>query len=80
MIAFSSPWIDKASVVEAVGNNARGVPQNDAALFDGDATTELRGLGGQFRSSKPLVGRRHALVPRSFDGSIAYNRVDRMVV
>ena len=42
--------------------------------------TELKGLGGQFRSSKPLVGRRRALVPRSLDGCIAYNLVDPVVV
>src|SRR5258708_18830686 len=41
---------------------------------------ELRGGSSEFRSSKPLVGLRRALVPRSLDGRITYNRVDPVVV
>ena len=42
--------------------------------------TELRRLGNECRSSKPLVGLRWSLVTRGFDGGIQYHRVDRVAV
>src|ERR1700759_4085361 len=41
---------------------------------------ELRRLGRQFRSPKPLVGNRRALVSRSLDGGIPDNAVDPVIV
>src|SRR6202043_1134320 len=67
------PGVHKSAIVEAVGNPSRGIPQHHAALFDDDVMTELRRRGGQFRSSKPLVGLWSALVSGSLDRGIPYN-------
>lgn len=80
MIALGGPWVGEGAIIEAVGNQSRGVPQHQAALFDGDGPAELRGGGGQLRSTEPLVGQRSPLVARSLHGVVAHRRVDRVAV
>ena len=40
LVTLGGPWVDEAAVVEAVDNQASGVTQHHAALFDGDGAAE----------------------------------------
>src|SRR6185437_1103949 len=76
LVTFGGPWINEASVVKTVNNQARSITQRHGALLDRDVkSSEKNDVRGEFRSPIPLVGFGRSLITRGFYRSISHNCV-----
>jgi hypothetical protein len=79
LVTLGGPWVDEAAVVEAVDDQAGGVPQHHAAGGDGDGAAEDKGALVA-RGLRTTGWARRSLVARGRDRGVAHNRVDRVAV
>ena len=68
LITLGGPRVDEAAIVEAVGDQTRGVTQNHTAAG-----------AGERRAPEPLVGRRHPLIARGRNRGVTHGSTDNCV-
>src|SRR6185437_1686134 len=81
LVPFGGPRVYEASIVQTVNHQAGSITKHHSSFPNRNVeSSEKKDVGGELRTSEPLIGGRRPLIARSFHRRVAHNRVDFMRV